>query len=221
MKSKQKNHVCLMGFAAILSLATPLFCTTTALAQRKPPTSTTAKGEAKRTPLWDSTQSPSRMVYLNGVNIGNVRDQELQNVTIRIDEAGNINVIAPQYDVSRETSYHPLLPAELPRFPKSNAQIPGIPEGRYSKEKGFPAPMSANSRGNSLEEERTNSQQTNNLAPAEARSTQTELKTTNNGESAQTTRSKPTTPVAAPKGTLTVPPIATPDLPADVQGESM
>ncbi len=41
-------------------------------------------------------------VYLNGVLITGVRNQEIENATVRLDEQGNVHIHAPQYRVSRE-----------------------------------------------------------------------------------------------------------------------
>ena len=82
------------------------------------------------------TQFPARVVFLNGANINTVREQELENVNIRIDSIGNIYLTAPQYEVNHDTSYHPLLPNELPRIPKTSTQSPTLPGGKYSKGSG-------------------------------------------------------------------------------------
>ncbi len=82
------------------------------------------------------TQFPARVVFLNGANINTVREQELENVNIRIDSIGNIYLTAPQYEVHHDTSYHPLLPNELPRIPKASTQPPTLPGGKYSKGSG-------------------------------------------------------------------------------------
>lgn len=68
---------------------------------------------------WSTTRFPGRVVFLNGVNIGSVRNQRLKNVDVFIDENGNLQITAPHYDVREESSYHPLLPSELPRFSKT------------------------------------------------------------------------------------------------------
>jgi hypothetical protein len=79
------------------------------------------------------------MVFLNGTNINGVRNQDLSNVNIRIDEAGNFHITAPQYDVQQDSSYHPLMPSELPRFPKRQTGPVDLPQGRFSKETGLPS----------------------------------------------------------------------------------
>jgi hypothetical protein len=79
------------------------------------------------------------MIFLNGTNINGVRNQDLTNVSIRIDEAGNFHITAPQYDVQQDSSYHPLMPSELPRFPKRQTGPVDLPQGRFSKETGLPS----------------------------------------------------------------------------------
>lgn len=86
---------------------------------------------------FESTYMPGRVIYLNGENIGSIRNQELENVNVRIDQNGNLYIEAPQYEVASEQSYHPLLPKELPQFKKENIyeQMP-LPQGVYSKQSG-------------------------------------------------------------------------------------
>jgi hypothetical protein len=85
---------------------------------------------------YDSTIMAGRIIYLNGVNITSVRNQELENVNIHIDNNGNIYIEAPQYEVGTEQSFHPLMPSELPKFPKAQIKDSPIPSGVYSKETG-------------------------------------------------------------------------------------
>lgn len=101
---------------------------------------TKSKGTGNR--LYDSTFMPGRIIYLNGENISSIRNQELEGVKVNIDKSGNIYIDAPQYEVSSEQSYHPLLPKELPQFKKESVyeQLP-VPKGTYSKQASGPAPM--------------------------------------------------------------------------------
>jgi hypothetical protein len=80
------------------------------------------------------THSPARILLLNGVDISAVRGETLENVTVTIDAAGNVEMVAPHYEVGADTSFHPLLPTELPRLPKERRAPLGMPEGRYRKE---------------------------------------------------------------------------------------
>jgi hypothetical protein len=82
----------------------------------------------------ESTRFPARMLYLNGTNISSSREQELENVNVRIDAHGNVFLSAPHYEVSDEATYHPLLPQELPRIPKRQTQPQELPQGRFSKQ---------------------------------------------------------------------------------------
>lgn len=76
----------------------------------------------------------SKMIYLNGMNISSVKNQELEQVDIKIDNYGNIYITAPQYDVSIENSYHPLLPSEIPQFDKEKFNLsPTFPKNKVSK----------------------------------------------------------------------------------------
>ncbi|WP_186648029.1 hypothetical protein [Fluviispira vulneris] len=90
---------------------------------------------SKRMP-YESTYMSGRIIFLNGVNISTVRNQDLENVTVRIDKNGNINIEAPQYEVGVEQSYHPMMPGELPKFPKAEFPDLPVPKGTYSKETG-------------------------------------------------------------------------------------
>lgn len=91
------------------------------------------QGLVRKPQGFESTRFPARIIYLNGNNVSSVRNQTLENVTIRIDENGNVHITAPQYEVATDSSYHPLLPSELPRFPKHRIEIEGMPQGTYSK----------------------------------------------------------------------------------------
>jgi hypothetical protein len=70
---------------------------------------------------------PVQTVYLNGVNVVGLRNQTMKGVNIRFDENGNVFIDAPQYEVQYDTSYHPLLPDELPGFEKQQAPLPSGP----------------------------------------------------------------------------------------------
>lgn len=85
------------------------------------------------------TQFPARLVFLNGANISTVREQDLQNVSVTIDQNGNLHLKAAHYEVNTDSSYHPLLPSELPRLPKPVPAPDGLPHARYSKETGRPS----------------------------------------------------------------------------------
>ncbi len=85
---------------------------------------------------YDTTYMTGRVIYLNGVNISSVKNQELENVNIHIDNNGNINIDAPHYEIGVEQSYHPLMPSELPKFPKSDFREAPVPKGVFSKETG-------------------------------------------------------------------------------------
>lgn len=83
---------------------------------------------------YETTRMPARLIYLNGKNVSSLKNQELENVYVKIDEYGNVHMTAPQYEVATDSSYHPLLPSELPRFPKDKIQIENLPQGVFSKE---------------------------------------------------------------------------------------
>lgn len=86
--------------------------------------------------------APVMGVYLNGVNIVGLRSQTLRGVTVRFDEHGNILIDAPHYDVQLDTSFHPLLPSEVPGRPKETAPLPptaGRPEPGQGKGKSSQA----------------------------------------------------------------------------------
>jgi hypothetical protein len=85
---------------------------------------------------YDSTYMTGRVIYLNGVNISSVKNQELENVNIHIDNNGNIYIDAPHYEIGVEQSYHPLMPTELPKFPRGEFREAPVPKGIYSKETG-------------------------------------------------------------------------------------
>lgn len=92
-------------------------------------------GNLKKLP-YESTYMSGRIIFLNGNNISSVREQELENVSVFIDSKGHIHITAPHYEVGVEQSYHPMLPSELPKLPKSNLKQIQTPKGTYSKETG-------------------------------------------------------------------------------------
>jgi hypothetical protein len=49
-----------------------------------------------------------KSLFLNGVDISSARNQSLQNVDVMINEAGDIFITAPQYQVNEEDTYIPL-----------------------------------------------------------------------------------------------------------------
>jgi hypothetical protein len=51
--------------------------------------------------LW-AGQALALDVYLNGVLITGVRNQEIQNATVQLDAQGNVKILAPSYRVERE-----------------------------------------------------------------------------------------------------------------------
>ncbi len=55
-----------------------------------------------------STFSFSRSVYVNGKDVSSVKGQFMKNVSIRIDDHGDIYIDAPQYQIIEEDSYVPL-----------------------------------------------------------------------------------------------------------------
>jgi hypothetical protein len=94
-----------------------------------------------------TTAFPPRIVFLNGANVSSLRGETLENVRVKIDEDGNIHITAPHYDVTTDTSFHPLLPTELPRLPKAKREPLDLPQGRYSKESVPAMPRQRNPAG--------------------------------------------------------------------------
>jgi hypothetical protein len=50
----------------------------------------------------------ARSVYLNGTDISSARGQQLKNVSIHINEKGDVFITAPHYQVNEEDAYVPL-----------------------------------------------------------------------------------------------------------------
>lgn len=88
----------------------------------------------------ETTRFPSRSIYLNGVNVSTIREESLENVKVEIDRNGNILITAPHYEVTQDSSYHPLLQSELPKFPREQIKPEGMPSGTYSKKSGQKVP---------------------------------------------------------------------------------
>ena len=71
-----------------------------------------------------SDPAMARNVYVNGVDISSARNQLMENVTVRIDQDGNVFVEAPHYQVNEESTYVPLRRHGIERPP---AHKPGGP----------------------------------------------------------------------------------------------
>jgi hypothetical protein len=50
----------------------------------------------------------ARSVFLNGIDVSSARNQTLKNVQIKINENGDVFIIAPHYQVNEEETYTPL-----------------------------------------------------------------------------------------------------------------
>ena len=98
--------------------------------------------------IYDTTSGSNRLLYLNGVNISQVRNQDLNQVNVRIDGNGVVYIEAPQYEVVRKQNYHPLLPNEIPKNAKESLLSPNTPKGIYSKETGLPSTINPNNINN-------------------------------------------------------------------------
>lgn len=67
---------------------------------------------------------PVQSVFLNGEGVIGLRNQVLKGVDIRFDGQGNIFIDAPHYQIQYDTTYHPILPEELPSLQKERALPP-------------------------------------------------------------------------------------------------
>lgn len=61
---------------------------------------TTVSGQSAFAP-----PQPSRSVFLNGIDISSARGEEMKNVSVLINEQGDIFITAPHYQVNEEDSY--------------------------------------------------------------------------------------------------------------------
>lgn len=60
-------------------------------------------------PLTSSPQVAfGRSIFLNGIDVSSARNQTLKNVQIKINENGDVFMIAPHYQVNEEETYTPL-----------------------------------------------------------------------------------------------------------------
>jgi len=50
----------------------------------------------------------ARSIFLNGIDVSSARNQTLKNVQIKINENGDVFIIAPHYQVNEEETYTPL-----------------------------------------------------------------------------------------------------------------
>lgn len=84
-----------------------------------------ARGSRNAQPVSPALKNiPVQSVFLNGENIIGLRNQVLKGVDIRFDAQGNIFIDAPHYQIQYDTTYHPLLPEELPALQKERALPP-------------------------------------------------------------------------------------------------
>ena len=58
-----------------------------------------------------------RNIFLNGVDVSSTRSQLLENVTIQIDDKGDLFINAPNYLVQEEDNYVPLSRAQQTKQP--------------------------------------------------------------------------------------------------------
>jgi len=58
--------------------------------------------------LMGGENAAARSVFLNGIDISSARNQTLKNVQIKINEQGDVFLIAPHYQVNEEETYTPL-----------------------------------------------------------------------------------------------------------------
>ncbi len=87
--------------------------------------SSQAVGRAqKMLPAQVYKNAPLQSVFLNGENVVGLRNQTLHGVTVRFDAHGNISIDAPHYEIEYDTSFHPLLPEELPQMQKQRSALP-------------------------------------------------------------------------------------------------
>ena len=54
------------------------------------------------------TVAMGRNIYLNGRDISSAKSQKMENVTLQIDQNGNIYIEAPHYEVQEENTFIPL-----------------------------------------------------------------------------------------------------------------
>ena len=65
--------------------------------------------------------SGARSVFLNGIDVSSARNQDLRNVHVKISDNGDIQITAPQYQVTEEETFLPL---------SSYSSKPPMPEHR-------------------------------------------------------------------------------------------
>jgi len=77
---------------------------------------------------YETTRFPTRLIFLNGMNISDTTNQKLENVSIYIDKSGNILITGAHYQVSVQESYHPMLQSETPQVSKELTTPPLSPQ---------------------------------------------------------------------------------------------
>jgi hypothetical protein len=95
-----------------------------------------------------ATEASGRSIYLNGTDISSVRNQNLKDVTLTIDEKGDIFITASHYQVSEQTHYAPLSRLETKpehkspqalRTPSSSQSADNLPPHPLSNQKTQPS----------------------------------------------------------------------------------
>lgn len=77
----------------------------------------------------------TRSIFLNGMNINSIRNQDLDDVSLFIDKKGNVYIEAPQYEVGAENSARSRMPKGNSRTERTARNEMGPKtKGRFSQE---------------------------------------------------------------------------------------
>jgi hypothetical protein len=84
--------------------------------------------------LWlTPNQAAARSIFLNGADVSGVRNQSMNDVSVHIDELGNVMISAPQYKVHDRSRYHPINKQKKPAhqadaiFPNARGTVQALP----------------------------------------------------------------------------------------------
>jgi hypothetical protein len=58
--------------------------------------------------LLNPCEAAARSIFLNGADVSGVRNQSMNDVSVHIDDLGNVMISAPQYKIHDRSRYHPI-----------------------------------------------------------------------------------------------------------------
>ncbi len=82
----------------------------------------------------------ARTVFLNGTDISSAKSQDLKNVSIHIDEKGDLYISAPHYQVNEENTFLPLSKYVQSLNRPSHKGLEEVPKAGFETDQGVKVP---------------------------------------------------------------------------------